>query len=94
IEKSLLRLIYERSLDDQMTQIPDINTALGTTNKNIEIQKRLRSDTISSINEKLSMRHKISSAVIQRKRTEFDARSFEYFINKKHYELVDTELFS
>lgn len=94
IEKSLLRLIYERSLDDQMIQIPEINNALGTTNKNIEIQKRLRSDTISSINEKLSLRHKISSAVIQRKRTDFDARSFEYFINKKHYELVDTELFS
>ena len=88
VEKSLLQMIFENSVLKKMTQINDINAVLGCANKNIEIQKRLRSDAINSINQKLFFIFVTDEKIIERKRSNFDARSFEYYIDEKHLQQV------
>lgn len=88
IEKGLLQLIFENSVLKKMTSINDINTVLGCANKNIEVQKRLRSDAINAINQKLFFIFVTDQKIIERKRSGFDARSFEYFIEEKHLQQV------
>ena len=65
-----------------MTSINDINAVLGCTNKNIEVQKRMRSDAINAVNQKLHFIFVTDDKIIERKRSDFDARSFEYFIEE------------
>jgi hypothetical protein len=67
----------ERGLD---TFIEQINQVLGIEKKNIAIQKRQRSDILISINTKLSLLLDTPDLLIQKKRLEFDKRSFCYFI--------------
>jgi hypothetical protein len=62
---------------------------LGCTNKNIEIQKRLRSDAINAINQKLYFIFLTDQKIIERKRTAIDARSFEYYIDEKHFPQIN-----
>ena len=80
-EKSLLNIIIENSKKKKMTSIAEINNTLGCANKSFEVQKRLRSDTINQINLKLSFNLSTNNKIIERRRTDFDARSFEYFID-------------
>lgn len=87
-EKSLLNIIFENSKKKKMTSIAEINNTLGCASKNIEVQKRLRSDTINQINLKLSIKLSINNRIIERKRTEFDARSFEYFIDQTYFNAI------
>ena len=88
VELNLLQTIFENSILKKTTSIDSINTILGCTNKSIEVQKRLRSDTINTINQKISMSVLIDYNIIQRKRSEFDGRSFEYFIEEQNLHQV------
>ena len=88
IEKGLLQLIFENSVLKKMTSINDINAVLGCTNKNIEVQKRMRSDAINAVNQKLHFIFVTDDKIIERKRSDFDARSFEYFIEEKNLQQV------
>lgn len=88
VELNLIRFIFKNSILKKMTTINDINNILGCSNKNIEIQKRLRSDSINTINQKLCMNLLIDYKIIQRKRADFDGRSFEYFIEEKYLQQV------
>lgn len=88
VELSLLQLIFENSVIKKTTDIPAINTILGCSNKSIEVQKRLRSDTINMINQKICMSLLIDYNIIQRKRSDFDGRSFEYYIDEIHLQQV------
>jgi cbb3-type cytochrome oxidase subunit 3 len=89
VEKSLLKLIFEDSILSKLTSIASINNVLGCSNKSIEIQKRQRSDAINALNEKLSTILMVNEKIIDRKRSEFDARSFEYFIHQKHFQQIE-----
>lgn len=80
LEKDVIRSISENSLNGLYTSIEDVNKALGVSKKNPEIQKKQRSDVITSINKKYSYITQKESELIEKKRTEFDKRSFEYFI--------------
>jgi len=52
----------------------------------------MRSDLIGSINQKLNIITKDKKPVIDKQRSEFDKRSFEYFIQPAHMELVEKVL--
>ena len=88
LEKELLQLIFENSILKKMTEIQDINTLLGCNNKNIDVQKRLRSDAINALNDKLSILLLTDQKVIERKRSAFDGRSFEYFIDQQFFTAI------
>jgi hypothetical protein len=98
IEYSLIQLLLENSILKKMTQINEINNILGCTNKNIDIQKRLRSDAINTLNEKLSLLLLTENKIIERKRSEFDGRTFEYFIEPSYFsevqQILNTQAFS
>ena len=49
----------------------------------------MRSDLIGSINQKLSIVTRDKKPVVDKQRSEFDKRSFEYFIHPSHMELVE-----
>lgn len=87
-ERELLSFIFKQSSEEKLTSIDEINKAIGATHRSPEIQKRLRSDLIIAINEKLSIITKSKNAVIEKQRSEFDKRSFEYFIKPEFMELV------
>lgn len=87
-ERLLLKFIYEQSSEDRLTTIDEINKVIGASQRNSEIQKRLRSDIITSINEKLGIVTNNKKPVIDKQRSEFDKRSFEYYVRKEHMALV------
>ena len=88
-ERDLLSFIYKQSIDERFTSIDEINKIIGAAQRSIDIQKRLRSDLITSINEKLSMLTNSKKPVIDKQRSEFDKRSFEYFIRPEQMVLVE-----
>jgi len=87
-ELQTLNLIYTNSSQGKTTSIEELNKILGVTQKNIEIQKKQRSDTIISINKKYSLITGKKHTIIERKKTELDKRSFEYFIESMQLEEV------
>lgn len=80
LEKDVIRSVVENSLKGMYTSIEEINKALGVSKKNPEIQKKQRSDVITAINKKYTYITQKENELIEKKRTEFDKRSFEYFI--------------
>lgn len=91
-EKLLLEFIYNHSLDERLTTIEEINKVIGASQRTPEVQKRLRSDLIGAINDKLELVSESKFNVIEKQRSEFDKRSFEYFIHPDHMELVEKVL--
>lgn len=91
-EKTLLSFIYEHSLEERLTTIEEINRVIGASQRNPEVQKRLRSDLIGTINDKLEIISESKYNVIDKQRSEFDKRSFEYFIRPEHMQLVEKVL--
>lgn len=91
-EKILLSFIYEHSLEERLTTIDEINRVIGASQRNPEVQKRLRSDLIGTINDKLEIIAESKSSVIDKQRSDFDKRSFEYFIRPEHMQLVEKVL--
>jgi len=88
-ERSLLEFLFNHSADERLTSIEEINKVLGVQNRSVEIQKRMRSDLIGSINQKLGIVTRDKKPVVDKQRSEFDKRSFEYFIHPAHMELVE-----
>ncbi len=88
-ERSLLEFFFKHSADERLTSIDEINKVIGVQNRSVEIQKRMRSDLIGSINQKLSIVTRDKKPVVDKQRSEFDKRSFEYFIHPSHMELVE-----
>ena len=91
-EKLLLDFIYKHSIDERLTSIEEINKVIGASQRTPEVQKRLRSDLIGAINDKLELVSESKFNVIEKQRSEFDKRSFEYFIHPEHMELVEKVL--
>jgi len=59
----------------------EINYVLGVKDKNIGLQKKVRSDVINSINEKYKQVTGNADSLIQSIRNENDKRHLEYFID-------------
>jgi hypothetical protein len=79
-------------LDERLTTIEEINKVIGASQRSAEVQKRLRSDLIGSINDKLEIVSESKFNIIEKQRSEFDKRSFEYFIHPEQMELTEKVL--
>lgn len=88
-ERSLLEFLFHHSADERLTSIDEINKVIGVQHRSVEIQKRMRSDMMGSINQKLQIITRDKKPVVDKQRSEFDKRSFEYFIHPTHMELVE-----
>lgn len=81
VEKALLNMLKEKAKQKKTAVITEINYILGVRDKNTGLQKKVRSDTFNSINEKYRYSTKQTEPLIQSIRSEVDKRYFEYFIS-------------
>ncbi len=81
IEMSLIHLLLEANNTKQNVEISEINHVLGIKDKNIGLQKKVRSDVINAINDKYNFITQSEIALIGSVRKEDDKRFFEYFIH-------------
>lgn len=91
-EIALLQLLTEKVKEKQRANISEVNYVLGLKHKNTGLQKKVRSDTFSNINEKFKYITKTDDLLIQSIRSEIDKRYFEYFINSNHISLIEEYL--
>ncbi|MEN9952935.1 MAG: hypothetical protein RLZZ520_1203 [Bacteroidota bacterium] len=91
-EISLLKLLIEKEKKNQRADINEVNYVLGLKHKNTGLQKKVRSDTFSSINEKYRYISKTEDILIQSIRSEIDKRYFEYYIDKRNIELIQSHV--
>lgn len=82
-ERSLIKLLLEKYKEGNTATIHEINYVLGTKDKNMGMQKKVRSDVINSINEKYNYLSQDQTQLIQSFRSETDKRYFEYLIKKE-----------
>ena len=87
-EMHLLEFMIEAMQEKQTASMPDINYILGVKDKNVGLQKKVRSDVINSINEKFKYLSKNELPLIQSIRSEKDKRYFEYQLSEVQYELL------
>jgi hypothetical protein len=91
-EKGLIQLIAENSLKNATTSIDDINKILGLSEKPQDLQKKHRSDTISSINQKYLYITRREGLLLKKNRSDMDKRSFEYYIDFDDYKALKSLL--
>lgn len=79
-EEHVLNLIIANSRKGNGVSIDDMNRILGVSQKNIDVQKKQRSDVLSSINKKWSLKNNTKEPLIRKRRLEEDKRSYEYYV--------------
>ena len=82
-EHRLIDMLIDNSKQNKSASVTEINYILGTKNKNAGLQKKVRSDIISSINQKYRHLTLTDEPLIQSIRNESDKRYFEYFIKQE-----------
>jgi LPXTG-motif cell wall-anchored protein len=84
IELDLIEKIYNRSLEGKSYSVEDINTALGLSKKSLEIQKKIRTETINRINHRFKIIFNTEDEIIERIRLEEDRRFYKYIISEEN----------
>ncbi|MGI9138353.1 MAG: hypothetical protein ACR2IM_04870 [Sediminibacterium sp.] len=79
-EISLIEMLLQASLANTKIEIHQINHTLGIKDKNVGLQKKVRSDVINGINEKYQIITNSPNPLIVSIRKEDDKRFLEYFI--------------
>ena len=87
-ELSLIQLLLAAASKDTPIEINQINHVLGIKDKNIGLQKKVRSDVINTINEKYSIIVNADTPLISSIRKEEDKRFYEYFINEEEIKSI------
>jgi hypothetical protein len=87
-ELSLIQLLLEAASKGVPIEINQINHVLGIKDKNIGLQKKVRSDVINTINEKYSIIVNADISLITSIRKEEDKRFYEYFINQEEIKSI------
>ena len=79
-EISLIDMLLKSSLENKKIEIHQINHVLGIKDKNVGLQKKVRSDVINGINDKYQIITNGPNPLIVSVRKEDDKRFLEYFI--------------
>jgi hypothetical protein len=70
-------------------EINEINHVLGIKDKNVGLQKKVRSDMINAINEKYQFITQSELQLISSVRKEDDKRFYEYFISATEIKSIE-----
>jgi len=84
IEIDLIEKIYNRTLEGKSYSVEDINAALGLSKKSLEIQKKIRTETINRINHRFKIMFNTEDELIERIRLEEDRRFYKYIISEEN----------
>lgn len=82
VELTLIELLLEENRKGNKVEIHQMNHVLGIKDKNIGLQKKVRSDVINSINDKYQFITQDNILLISSVRKIDDKRFFEYFITE------------
>lgn len=80
-EVALLQMLIKKTLEGKYASSNDINYIIGCKDKNIGLQKKMRSDIINGINAKYKLFSKQEVPLIESQRKEADKRYFQYAIS-------------
>ena len=80
IEIALIKVLLNASKKNEPLEIHHINHVLGLKEKNVGLQKKVRSDVIKSINDKYEFITQTNISLIGSSRKLDDKRFYEYFI--------------
>ena len=94
VEKALLKLLLDNMMSrNSRTATDEVNRVLGMANKSGDMQKRKRSDVIRSINAKYRMlKPEKEVELIDRVKSELDARLYEYCITASELPFLESHL--
>lgn len=81
IEWTVLVALIKKTSEQVFLTIDELNKLLGIVNKKEAIQKKIRSNTLQSINQKLILLLQLKQDAILKERSEPDKRSFTYTID-------------
>jgi hypothetical protein len=81
IEKSLLRLLWNKTNKGLTATVGEVNYALGVKDKKTGLQKKVRSDVFNSINAKYNFLTHKNESLIQVIRSVEDKRFFEFSLS-------------
>jgi len=82
-ENNLLALLIKNSLEGIMTSVNQMNQVMDIEKKPIKIQNNLRAAMVMMINKKFMVYSGTQDELLEKRRTEFDKRFFEYTIQRK-----------
>ncbi|HVZ55741.1 MAG TPA: hypothetical protein VG870_03700 [Chitinophagaceae bacterium] len=85
-EKQLIRYLLKKGKDEIPVTVEEFNRQLGLAGKHESIQKKNRNDILNTINQKWQLGYGENGPLILRKRSDFDKRSFEYYLNPAYFE--------
>ncbi len=87
-EVSLIKLLLETTLKGKVVEINQINHILGIKDKNIGLQKKVRSDVMKAINDKYEFITQSTTTLIGSSRKLDDKRFYEYFITASELKTI------
>jgi hypothetical protein len=76
--------LIKKSIENSNLSIDEMNFVLGLKNKQIQIQKTVRNETINRINYKFNTIYKLETTFIIRIKSENDKRTFNYSIGNEN----------
>ena len=88
-EVALISLLLKNSKQSMNVEINEINHVLGIKDKNVGLQKKVRSDMINAINEKYQFITQFELPLISSVRKEDDKRFYEYFITATEIKSIE-----
>ena len=88
-ELALISLLLKNSKQGLNIEINEINHVLGIKDKNVGLQKKVRSDIINAINEKYQFIIQTEVNLITSVRKEDDKRFYEYFITATEIKSIE-----
>ncbi len=83
-EIDLIQKIYQISQAGKSYSVEDVNQVLGLSKKSLEIQKKIRTETLNKINHRFKMKHETDEDLIERIRSEEDRRFYRYIIREEN----------
>jgi hypothetical protein len=83
VEKNLIQLM----INQQTLNVDEVNNLLGLAKKTLEIQKKIRTETLNKINHKFRVLSEEESEFIERIRSEQDRRFYNYTISKENIDI-------
>ena len=84
IELDLIEKIYKSTVEGKNFSVEDINAAIGLSKKSLEIQKKIRTETINRINHRFKIIFNTEDELIERIRLEEDRRYYKYIISEEN----------
>jgi hypothetical protein len=87
-EKLILDVLAKNELIKKNTTTTELNNKLGIEKKPVKIQNNVRAMLIGDINKKFNMATTANEELIERIRSEFDKRFFEYKLNRRYAQII------